>query len=219
MVMVKRSESCLQRLRDCRWLLLSLLTVSGLYALPELFVRTHLRVQVSNISHKWKFAFNIVTSHFIDQIVDINEGNNEHSDYEEASELSKTTLPETMERDICILGAPSPLYGLYVAYRLALRHILPAALVFIAMVHPETNFSKRVSYLFFGHLSAPCACGENESPLSVPHECPNMQTAMLRSAAESNYFKFIIINLVWFFKSNLLTLVFDTSILCNLVLR
>ena len=34
MVMVKRSESCLQRLRDCRWLLLSLLTASGLYALP-----------------------------------------------------------------------------------------------------------------------------------------------------------------------------------------
>jgi hypothetical protein len=100
------------------------------------------------------------------------------------------------ERDICILGAPSPLYGLYVTYRLILRHILPAILVFVAMVHPETNFSKRVSYLFFGHLSAPCACGEDGSALGMPHECPNMQTAMLKSAADgkkySSLFFFIV---------------------------
>ena len=93
-------------------------------------------------------------------------------------------VSESLERDICILGAPSPLYGLYVTYRLILRHILPAILVFVAMVHPETNFSKRVSYLFFGHLSAPCACGEDGAALGMPHECPNMQTAMLKSAAD-----------------------------------
>ena len=39
MVMVKSTTSCLQRLRDCRWLLLALLITSGLYALPELFIR------------------------------------------------------------------------------------------------------------------------------------------------------------------------------------
>ena len=39
MVMVKSTTSCLQRLRDCRWLLLALLVTSGLYALPELFIR------------------------------------------------------------------------------------------------------------------------------------------------------------------------------------
>ena len=100
---------------------------------------------------------------------------------------------DPLERDICILGAPSPLYGLYVTYRLILRHILPAILVFIAMVHPETNFSKRVSYLFFGHLSAPCACGEDGASLGLPHECPNMQTAMLKSAADGKIcFKFIL---------------------------
>ena len=93
-----------------------------------------------------------------------------------------------IERDICILGAPSPLYGLYVTYRLILRHILPAILVFVAMVHPETNFSKRVSYLFFGHLSAPCSCGEDGAALGMPHECPNMQTAMLKSAAADGKF-------------------------------
>ena len=93
------------------------------------------------------------------------------------------SIEAPVERDICILGAPSPLYGLYVTYRMILRHILPAILVFVAMVHPETNFSKRVSYLFFGHLSAPCSCGEDGAALGMPHECPNMQTAMLKSAA------------------------------------
>jgi len=39
MVMVKTTTSCLQRLRDCRWLLLALLVMSGLYAAPELLVR------------------------------------------------------------------------------------------------------------------------------------------------------------------------------------
>ena len=39
MVMVKSTTSCLQRLRDCRWLLIALLVTSGLYALPELFIR------------------------------------------------------------------------------------------------------------------------------------------------------------------------------------
>ncbi|QQP37583.1 Uncharacterized protein FKW44_017889, partial [Caligus rogercresseyi] len=39
MVMVKTTNSCLQRLRDCRWLLLTILLISGIYALPELFIR------------------------------------------------------------------------------------------------------------------------------------------------------------------------------------
>lgn len=46
---------------------------------------------------------------------------------------------------------------------------------------PETQLSKRVSHLFFGHLSAPCICGQNGQALKVPHECPNMQTAMLKA--------------------------------------
>ena len=37
-------DSCLQRLRDCRWLLLALLAASGLYALPELLVRDSLEL-------------------------------------------------------------------------------------------------------------------------------------------------------------------------------
>ena len=40
MVMVKTTTSSLQRLRDCRWLLLALLVTSGIYALPELFIRS-----------------------------------------------------------------------------------------------------------------------------------------------------------------------------------
>ena len=40
MVMVKTTTSSFQRLRDCRWLLLALLVTSGVYALPELFIRT-----------------------------------------------------------------------------------------------------------------------------------------------------------------------------------
>ena len=44
----------------------------------------------------------------------------------------------------------------------------------------ETKLSKRVSHLFFGHLSTTCACGEGGSALSLPHDCATMQSAMLR---------------------------------------
>ena len=40
MVMVKSTTSCLQRLRDCRWLLIALIVTSLLYSLPELFIRS-----------------------------------------------------------------------------------------------------------------------------------------------------------------------------------
>ena len=59
MVMVKSTTSCLQRLRDCRWLLIALLVTSGLYALPELFIRcVNLASRISGIVSKemldWK---------------------------------------------------------------------------------------------------------------------------------------------------------------------
>lgn len=59
-------------------------------------------------------------------------------------------------------------------------------LVIAAVVRPETRLSKRVSHLFFGHLTAPCSCGEDGAPLRLPHECPNMQSAMLKAAAASS---------------------------------
>jgi hypothetical protein len=139
MVMVKTTTSCLQRLRDCRWLLLALLFTSALYALPELLVRT----------------------------------------------TADVGLTDDAGADICLLGARGVEYALYVCFRLTLRHVVPAVLVAAAILRPETKLSKRVSHLFFGHLSAPCACGEGGGALSLPHECPNMQTAMLRAAKES----------------------------------
>ena len=70
--------------------------------------------------------------------------------------------------------------------RLLLRHIAPAILVIAAIARPETRLSKRVSHLFFGHLTAPCACGEDGAPLRLPHECPNMQSAMLKASSPKN---------------------------------
>ena len=67
--------------------------------------------------------------------------------------------------------------------RLAIRYVIPFFLVYATIVRPETKLSKRVSHLFFGHLSAPCSCGEGGSALGLPHECPTMQTAMLKAAA------------------------------------
>ena len=141
MVMMKTTRSCLGRLRDCRWLLLTLLVVSGLYALPELFVRTT-----------------------VDLGVDLGGAS----------------------QDVCILGAGGVEYGLYVAFRLAMRHVIPAVLVIATIVRPETKLSKRVSHLFFGHLATPCQCGKNGRNLSMPHECPAMQTAMLKNSAATS---------------------------------
>ncbi len=138
MVMVKSTTSCLQRLRDCRWLLLALTLTSGLYALPELLVR------------------------------------------------ASVPLGSDGGLTVCILGLSGVEYAAYVAFRLILRHVLPAALVLAAVARPETALSKRVSHLFFGHLQAPCCCGEGGRALRFPHECPNMQTAMLRNAQQQN---------------------------------
>ncbi|TRY72338.1 hypothetical protein TCAL_16154 [Tigriopus californicus] len=139
MVMVKTTNSCLQRLRDCRWLLLALLVASGLLALPELFIRS---------------------------TVDLG-------------------LDGAIQQDICILGAKGTEYGFYVAFRLTLRHVVPAILVIMTILRPETKLSKRVSHLFFGHLSTPCACGDGGAALGLPHECPTMQTAMLKNSDTS----------------------------------
>ena len=134
MVMVKTTTSCLQRLRDCRWLLLALLAASGLYALPELFVRS---------------------------TVDFGGG----------------------AGHVCILGVGEGAeYAAYVTYRLALRHIAPALLVLASLARPETQLSKRVSHLFFGHVGAPCTCGDGGSAFKYPHECPAMQDEMLKNA-------------------------------------
>ncbi len=53
MVTAKASapDSCLQRLRDCRWLLLALLAASGLYALPELLVRKSVQLPGEDGEH------------------------------------------------------------------------------------------------------------------------------------------------------------------------
>ena len=84
MVMVKTTTSCLQRLRDCRFLLLALLLTSGLYSLPELVVRS--------------------------------------------------TIDIGGQEDVCILSASGLAYGLYVAFRLTMRHIIPAILVIAAII-------------------------------------------------------------------------------------
>ncbi|CAB4064651.1 unnamed protein product [Lepeophtheirus salmonis] len=136
MVMVKTTNSCLQRLRDCRWLLLAILLISGLYALPELFIRN--TVTLSSLG---------------------------------------------VEQDMCLLGIEGPLYFLYMSFRILIRHFLPAILVIATILRPETKLSKRVSHLFFGHISVPCSCGENGTGLGIPHECPSMQSAMLKSTA------------------------------------
>ena len=61
MVMVKSTTSCLQRLRDCRWLLIALLVTSGLYALPELFIRwVNLAPGISGIMSKEMLDLKII---------------------------------------------------------------------------------------------------------------------------------------------------------------
>ena len=141
MVTAKAAEGsangCLVRLRDCRWLLLALLAASGLYSLPELLVRRAVHM----------------------------DGGELGGDRDELCCCRGQRLFPIVGVSFCILGASGAEYAAYVAWRLALRHFTPAALVVAAALRPETRLSRRVSHLFFGHLGEPCRCGEEGRPL------------------------------------------------------
>ena len=119
---VKRSTSWVARLAEVRSLLAVLLVATLLPALPELLVRSTVRVSE-----------------------DIN---------------------------VCIISASPLAYAFYVAVKLLLLHLLPAAVVLVSLLRPQTKAAKRFSSLFLGE-AAVCECGPGGLEVSSPHQCPH----------------------------------------------
>ena len=122
LVHVKRSTSWVARLAEVRSLLFVLLVVTLLPALPDLLIRSTVRLSE-----------------------DIN---------------------------VCIISASPGVYAVYVAVKLLLLHILPAAIVLISLLRPQTKVAKRFSSIFLGEGAA-CECGAGGLEVSRPHQCPH----------------------------------------------
>lgn len=91
-------------------------------------------------------------------------------------------LPELMLRStvnlgndvsVCIISASSVSYALYVTLKLIVLHMLPAVIVLISILRPQTKVAKRFSSLFLGEGAA-CECGPGGLEITIPHECPKM---------------------------------------------
>ena len=87
--------------------------------------------------------------------------------------LVRSTVQLTEDITVCIISANPATYALYVAVKLLLLHILPAAVVMISMLRPQTKVAKRFSSLFLGEGAA-CECGPGGLEVSLPHHCVKM---------------------------------------------
>jgi len=86
----------------------------------------------------------------------------------------RETLSDTSQGySFCIFNTHHHSYGLYVAFKLIIRHILPAICVLLCLLRPRTVVAKRISLIFTGQ-PAVCECGPSGAVLSRPHECPKM---------------------------------------------
>jgi len=89
--------------------------------------------------------------------------------------LVRSTINIDDNYSICIITAEPVSYGLYVAFKLIMSHILPIVIVVITLLRPQTRTAKRFSTLFLGEGSA-CECGPSGDEYKIPHECPSIGT-------------------------------------------
>lgn len=87
--------------------------------------------------------------------------------------LVRSTINFDNNYSICIITAEPVSYGLYVAFKLIMSHILPIVIVIITLLRPQTRTAKRFSTLFLGEGSA-CECGPAGDEYKIPHECPSI---------------------------------------------
>ena len=128
LLLVKRAASVLARLQECWFLLVSVIVITVLPAIPELFIRA----TISAFGH-----------------------------------------------GVCILATQDFFYGLYITFKLLLRHLAPAILILLCRLRPQTVAAKRISLIFLGQ-HAVCECGPSGSELAWPHECPKIARNPLR---------------------------------------
>ena len=79
----------------------------------------------------------------------------------------------SMGQGICILSTRDSMYGLYIFFKLTVRHLLPLLLVTTCLLRPRTFAAKRISLIFLGDAGV-CECGPSGAELTRPHECPKM---------------------------------------------
>ena len=62
----------------------------------------------------------------------------------------RSTVRLSEEINVCIISASPVLYAFYVAVKLCLLHLLPAVVVLVSLLRPQTKVAKRFSSLFLG---------------------------------------------------------------------
>ena len=77
--------------------------------------------------------------------------------------LIRSSIP-VFDSWVCILNTHDALYGLYVAFKLVVRHLLPATLITLCLLKPDTIVAKRISLIFMGEPSV-CECGPGATKL------------------------------------------------------
>ena len=87
--------------------------------------------------------------------------------------LVRSTVQLTEDISVCIISASPVTYALYVAVKLLLLHLLPAAVVVMSLLRPQTRVAKRFSSLFLGEGAA-CECGPGGLEVTIPHQCVKM---------------------------------------------
>ena len=119
---MKRAASVLARLHECKYLLLSLVVITVLPAIPELFIR----------SKSWcLFLFRTsVQLSTRSTVVSFGQGVCILSTRFDCRERKKDfRLPRIFPRDA--------MYALYILFKLLLRHLLPVVLVLLCLFRPR----------------------------------------------------------------------------------
>ena len=81
--------------------------------------------------------------------------------------LVRSTISLSPEVSVCIISASSVPYALYVTLKLLVLHILPAVIVLVSILRPQTKVAKRFSSLFLGE-GAVYEVGPQGTEVTIP---------------------------------------------------
>ena len=81
--------------------------------------------------------------------------------------LVRSTITLSPEVSVCIISASSVPYALYVTFKLLVLHILPAVIVLVSILRPQTKVAKRFSSLFLGE-GAVYEVGPEGTEVTIP---------------------------------------------------
>ena len=121
---VKRAASVLARLHECKYLLLSLVVITVLPAIPELFIRSKsLSLFISNLPPGPLWSPLVRASAF----------------------SPRGLIVERKKKDFRLqnIFPRDAMYALYILFKLLLRHLLPVVLVLLCLFRPRLPSSPK----------------------------------------------------------------------------